>query len=94
MMRALLASCLLILLPGCVTLGPKVETKTVYVETVSEQGNALLVGKVAENKKVRVTYRRDDGSEYSEYVDIGGWGLVHPNAMRKAVEKKPENVGF
>jgi hypothetical protein len=95
MRHVLWASFLLSCLSGCVTLGPKVETKTVFVETVSAEGNALVVGRVGENRKVRVFYKRDDGSEYSEIIDIGGWGLVHPNAMR-TINPPPEpgKTGF
>jgi hypothetical protein len=67
----------LLLLSGC-TLGPKVERQTVFIRTYDANGRPVIVGTVAENKKVKMKYETQDGGSYTEYLDIGGWDVSPP----------------
>ena len=76
----LLASCM-----GCVTLGPKVEKKTVYVNKYDSQGRPIVIGTVDKNVRIPLRYITKDGGEYVEEIDIGGFD-VSPKPL-----PKPEN---
>lgn len=77
-----MASLLLILsvltLPGCVTIGPKVEKRTVYVRTTDSQGRPLKIGVVAQQAKVKADLTTKSGDIVTEEVDIGGWSITPP----------------
>lgn len=82
--------CLMLLalpLAGCVTLGPKIETKTVYVKQYDKTGAPLVIGTVDQNVKVRVRYVTAGGSEYTDTLDIGGFNVSPPELPEEA--KKP-----
>ena len=74
----------LVCLSGCVTLGPKVERRVVFVHTITRDGRVIEVGRVGKNVKVPIVFKDADGNEFLDEQDIGGWGLVHPNAMKEA----------
>jgi len=100
LLRALPAASLLglILLSGCeslaaVNLGPHTDEHITYMKTVSEDGTPVMVGKCAENKTVTMEYIDDAGKAHLTQQDIGGWGLVSPNAMKtKAPAKTSEGT--
>lgn len=65
-------------LSGCVTLGPKVEKKTVYVSKYTESGVPIKIGTVDKNVKVPLRFIAANGEEYTEAVNIGGFNVSPP----------------
>ena len=80
-MRCMAKSLLLtsvLLLSGCVTLGPKVETKTIRVNGNNEKGEPVKIGYVKKNIRVPVQYETVKGEIGTAEIDIGGWEVVPP----------------
>jgi len=73
----IVATMSVLLLSGC-TLGPKVENKTVYVRTNNSAGDSVIVGRVAENKKLKVELVTEKGEIVDDVIDIGGWEISPP----------------
>jgi hypothetical protein len=72
------------------TLGPRVEQEVIFVHQYDEAGNPVSVGRVAEQRKVKVvTVDPKTKKVYETRVDIGGWNVSKPS-VPKEEEPKPE----
>ena len=93
----------LVSLIGC-GISQRVEVKetTVFIHTVAEDGSIIKVGRVGKNVKVPVVIvvRDEDGNVVKDKdgkpktiitkQDIGGWGVMHPNALKSPKQSPAE----
>lgn len=83
MAKALLLTSTLLLLNSCVTLGPKVEKKAIFVDLTNSEGVPVKIGRVMKNVKVPVDIKTGGGDIVTEEIDIGGWFVVPPPKQEK-----------
>ena len=76
-----------LMLSGCVTLGPKVETRTVIVHPYAKDGTPLKIGHVNKNVKVPVQFVTKEGTVYTDVIDIGGFDVAPPELPNVSAEK-------
>jgi len=82
--KRLISLILFLSLSGCgITIGPKVEERTVWVQPGTP-------GKVAEQTKVKLAVKKADGTFAVQSQDIGGWVCFPPDVwgdLKKEIEE-------
>ena len=74
--RMMILPILIFCLSGCVTIGPKVEERTVWVHPGS-------AGTVAESRTVKLAVKKKDGTLTLSKQNIGGWAVFPPDVWKK-----------